>query len=329
VARVAGKNRELGTSGGGDGRNKSPEKIAEERIEAAWKSQATELDLSRLGLTELPASVGYLTQLRVLNIAHNKLTSLSAVVDWPESSSRRHKFFRKPVKGRLPLEIVSKGRFDKSEPTIVGGEDLDVPTYIRRGVALADPPREQSPLPSGPLAGNEQVTTGKEVLGRLLHLRKLDASENRLSVLPAVLGDLSRLQTLDLSYNRLSIMPESLRRLKELQSLFLHGNLGLGLPPEVLGANAKEVLEEQARSANPINILDYYFTARPTAATMFKRTAGPLNEAKMVLVGRGGVGKTCLVNRLVHGTYYLVSGIDYTFGQEEGCNEDCIQADVG
>jgi cell division protein FtsZ len=36
----------------------------------------------------------------------------------------------------LPLEIVSKGRFEKSEPTIHRGEDLDVPTYIRRGVAL-------------------------------------------------------------------------------------------------------------------------------------------------------------------------------------------------
>jgi cell division protein FtsZ len=36
----------------------------------------------------------------------------------------------------LPLEIVSKGRFDKSEPTVRGGEDLDMPTYIRRGVAL-------------------------------------------------------------------------------------------------------------------------------------------------------------------------------------------------
>lgn len=36
----------------------------------------------------------------------------------------------------LPLEIISKGRFEKSEPTIHGGEDLDVPTYIRRGVAL-------------------------------------------------------------------------------------------------------------------------------------------------------------------------------------------------
>jgi cell division protein FtsZ len=37
---------------------------------------------------------------------------------------------------QLALEIVSKGRFDQSEPTIHKGEDLDIPTYIRRGVAL-------------------------------------------------------------------------------------------------------------------------------------------------------------------------------------------------
>ncbi len=36
----------------------------------------------------------------------------------------------------LPLEIVSKNRFDKTEATIHNGEDLDVPTYLRRGVAL-------------------------------------------------------------------------------------------------------------------------------------------------------------------------------------------------
>ena len=36
----------------------------------------------------------------------------------------------------LPLEIVFKGRFDKSEPTIRHGQDLDLPTYIRRGVPL-------------------------------------------------------------------------------------------------------------------------------------------------------------------------------------------------
>jgi cell division protein FtsZ len=38
--------------------------------------------------------------------------------------------------GTLPLEIISKGRFEKSQPTIHQGQDLDVPTYLRRGVAL-------------------------------------------------------------------------------------------------------------------------------------------------------------------------------------------------
>lgn len=36
----------------------------------------------------------------------------------------------------LPLEGAMRGRFDKSEPTLYNGEDLDVPTYLRRGVSL-------------------------------------------------------------------------------------------------------------------------------------------------------------------------------------------------
>ncbi len=36
----------------------------------------------------------------------------------------------------LALEIVSRGRFEKSEPTIHRGADLDVPTYVRRGMPL-------------------------------------------------------------------------------------------------------------------------------------------------------------------------------------------------
>ncbi len=50
--------------------------------------------------------------------------------------SRARKSAPRMRQGHLPLEIVSKGRFDKSEPTVHKGEDLDVPTYIRRGVAL-------------------------------------------------------------------------------------------------------------------------------------------------------------------------------------------------
>ena len=42
----------------------------------------------------------------------------------------------KMKQGQLPLEIVSKGRFERSEPTLHQGQDLDVPTYIRRGMPL-------------------------------------------------------------------------------------------------------------------------------------------------------------------------------------------------
>ncbi|NQU12407.1 hypothetical protein HQ590_16550 [bacterium] len=44
----------------------------------------------------------------------------------------------KPKQGDLPLNSVTRGRFDKSEPTIVEGEDLDVPTFLRRGGTLGN-----------------------------------------------------------------------------------------------------------------------------------------------------------------------------------------------
>jgi cell division protein FtsZ len=36
----------------------------------------------------------------------------------------------------LQFEAVTRGRFEKSEPTIVGGEDLDVPTYLRKNIKV-------------------------------------------------------------------------------------------------------------------------------------------------------------------------------------------------
>jgi cell division protein FtsZ len=49
---------------------------------------------------------------------------------------RGRKVLQKMRQAQLPLAIISKGRFDKSEPTVHKGEDLDLPTYIRRGVPL-------------------------------------------------------------------------------------------------------------------------------------------------------------------------------------------------
>lgn len=51
----------------------------------------------------------------------------------------------------------------------------------------------------------------------------------------------------------------------------------------------------KTRQTSPSVILDYYFRIR--------RASRPLNEAKLILVGRGGVGKTCLIKRLVHDTF--------------------------
>ncbi|MFZ2641810.1 MAG: cell division protein FtsZ [Verrucomicrobiia bacterium] len=42
----------------------------------------------------------------------------------------------RPRQGRLQLEVNVKGRFDKVEPTLYEGEDLDLPTYLRRGIKI-------------------------------------------------------------------------------------------------------------------------------------------------------------------------------------------------
>ncbi len=54
---------------------------------------------------------------------------------------------------------------------------------------------------------------------------------------------------------------------------------------------AGQQLREQAQPAKPSDILEYYFRVRGGRR--------PLNEAKLILVGRGAVGKTSIVQRLV------------------------------
>ncbi len=152
-----------------------------------------------------------------------------------------------------------------------------------------------------------------EGLGQLKQLRVLDLSHNQLKILPSELGelnqllslylagniltelpesfgDLVQLQRLDLSNNRLTDLPLTMSNLKALTKLFLHDNIELDIPAEILGPSADDFgLGRSPVSA--VGILDYYFRSRAD-----KR---PLNEAKLVLVGRGGVGKTSIVNRLV------------------------------
>ena len=140
------------------------------------------------------------------------------------------------------------------------------------------------------LYGN-QLTALPESLGQLTALQTLLLSGNHISALPASLGQLTALERLNLSDNQISALPESLGRLNGLRELYLHNNPHLGLPVEVLGPTWHEVHEKEKPPASPKSILDYYFRSRQ---------AGPLNEAKLILIGRGAVGKSSLVDCLVH-----------------------------
>ncbi|MCS7048099.1 MAG: cell division FtsZ family protein [Verrucomicrobiae bacterium] len=60
----------------------------------------------------------------------------SAAGTVPGAAAREVSAKSRPKQGELPLEKRSSGRFENSEPTLWEGENLDVPTYVRKGVAL-------------------------------------------------------------------------------------------------------------------------------------------------------------------------------------------------
>jgi hypothetical protein len=64
-------------------KNDAPERIAEERIRQAAETQATSLNLSGLGLHQVPESLGQLSELRELYLHDNPALGLPAEVLGP------------------------------------------------------------------------------------------------------------------------------------------------------------------------------------------------------------------------------------------------------
>jgi internalin A len=137
---------------------------------------------------------------------------------------------------------------------------------------------------------DNQLTSLPESIGRLTRLQTLVLYDNRLTSLPESIGQLIQLKSLYLDGNQLTSLPVSLRNLRSLETLLLHGNDTLGLPAEVLVPKWRT--GNVVGRAKPAEILEYYFRVC--------RGKRPLNEAKLILLGRGAVGKTSIVNRLVH-----------------------------
>jgi cell division protein FtsZ len=57
-------------------------------------------------------------------------------VPWKEEKASAEKPATPAKQEVLQFEPVTRGRFEKSEPTIIEGEDLDVPTYLRKHIKV-------------------------------------------------------------------------------------------------------------------------------------------------------------------------------------------------
>ena len=134
---------------------------------------------------------------------------------------------------------------------------------------------------TGDLSFNQLTALPPEIT-KLTNLTGLDLSGNRLTALPPEITKLTKLTELYLSGNQLAALPPEITKLTNLTGLYLSGNPLESPPPEIVEQGVEAIFE--------------YLRKIPEEAT-------EQNEAKLILVGQGEVGKTCLANRLIYNKF--------------------------
>lgn len=287
----------------------------------------TNLNLSGVGLCALPPEIGELSALTQLYLGNNKLSTLPAEVG--ELSALTTLDLKSNQIGSLPPEIgklsaLTRLGLDGNQLTTLPPEIgelsalvwLDIgrnslrclPSEIGKLLALTGVDFRHNYLKTLPpeigmlsaierlyLAENHLSALPAEI-GMLSALKSLDLTGNQLVTLPPEIGRLTALLALFLDRNHLSFLPPDIGNLTALVELYLHGNPSLELPDEVLGATWKDVIGKKSTPASPRTILDYYL-ARQSGGTK------ALNEVKVILVGRGGAGKTSIRKRLTESRF--------------------------
>jgi internalin A len=292
----------------------------------------TQLDLRSNQLSALPPEIGQLTNLTQLYLRSNQLSALPPEIVQLTHLTQLDLSYNQL--SALPPEIVqlthltqldlSYNQLSALPPEIVQLTNL-TQLYLSGNQLSALPPEivQLTHLTQLYLSGNQLSALPPEIV-QLTHLTQLDLSYNQLSALPPEIGQLTNLTQLYLSGNQLSALPPEIVQLTHLTQLYLSGNQLSALPPEIVQLVSLETLDLRgnpvpippevlgpkniyAAPGNLKEILDFYFQILDPNETE------PLYEAKFLIVGEGGAGKTTLAKK--------IDNADYTLNTEEKSTE--------
>lgn len=306
---------------------------AERMIEEAQRTGTTDFSLYNAGLTELPASIGSLTRLTYLNLSPNALTTLPreigdlTALETLDLSENRLIMLPTEIGqlSRLKTLILYYNNFSILPPGITQLAGL-TKLILSRNQLTTLPAKiaHLSRLTELDLTGNRLTMLPAEV-GRFSQLKTLYLGDNRITWLPKSIAGLTGLLILALPNNQLTELPESMKQLTGLKELYLNGNKLTELPQWVGDLTGLQVLwltdnqlpelpcslgeltelaglrvDGNPLTSPPPEVVEQgpdailaYLRALASAPKKNRRY-----EAKLVLVGWGGVGKSCLAANL-------------------------------